>query len=226
MFLSIFNLTTYYLLIVFIQTIISDPICIYDVEDGLKLDIRTLGFTNGKVPKYDQISNINPTKKTLSWNGCFSYSKVDNGNCTNAAACYTDSISNMSIIIAKQDSVQFKYNYGSSILSYQYSNIHLTVFLICRVDGGDTSFGYQVDTSTYTIYIQSRCCCPGMCSYSTHSISPVVILIIIIIIFLFGYIIGSIIFLRYDRNLTNSNGLSCLNLQSYRRNRTFDYQNL
>ncbi|CAF3647122.1 unnamed protein product [Rotaria sordida] len=201
--------STYYFFIVFIPIIISDPTCIYDIKDGLKLDIRTLGFTNGKKPKYDQISNINPTTKTLNWNGCFSYSKSDNGNCTNAAACYTDSISNTSIIIAKQDSVQFKYNYGSSILSYQFSNIHLTVFLICRDQDEETTIGYQNDISTYSIYIQSRCCCPGMCSYSTHSISPTIILIIIIIIFLFGYIIGSIIFLKYDHNSTKLKRFLC-----------------
>ncbi|CAF5139788.1 unnamed protein product [Rotaria sp. Silwood1] len=217
-----------FLLIIFIQIIICYSNCVYNIENGLKLDIRTLGYTNGKIPKYDQISNINPTRKTFSWNGCFSYSKSDNGNCTNAAACYTDSISNISIIIAKQDSVQFKYNYGSSILSYQYSNIHLTVFLICRVDGEDTTIAYQDDSTTYSIYIQSQCCCPGVCSYSIQSLSPIIILIIIIIIFLFGYIIGSIIFLKYNHQSTKSNQFLCLNPRSYIRNRTFhnDYQNI
>ncbi|CAF1075435.1 unnamed protein product [Rotaria sp. Silwood1] len=175
-----------FLLIIFIQIIICYSNCVYNIENGLKLDIRTLGYTNGKIPKYDQISNINPTRKTFSWNGCFSYSKSDNGNCTNAAACYTDSISNISIIIAKQDSVQFKYNYGSSILSYQYSNIHLTVFLICRVDGEDTTIGYQDDSTTYSIYIQSQCCCPGV--------------IIFWILFIIIYLINRLI-IRFIKNI-------------------------
>ena len=76
--------------IVLIQTIISNPACIYDVGNGLKLDIRTLGLANGKGPKYDQIPNIPPLTNTFSWNGCCSYSKPDDGNCTNAAACYSN----------------------------------------------------------------------------------------------------------------------------------------
>jgi hypothetical protein len=88
MFVHIFNL----FIIVLTQTIISDPICIYDVGNGLKLDIRTLGIANGKGPKYNQIPNIPPSTITFSWNGCFSYSKSGGGNCTNAAACYSNLI--------------------------------------------------------------------------------------------------------------------------------------
>ena len=109
--------------------------------------------------------------------------------------------SNTSIVIAKQDSVQFEYNQGSSILSYQSSSTHLTVFLVCRDEDEDTSIGRQDDATRFNLYIQSRCCCPGMCQYSTHSLSPMVILIIILIIVLFGYIIGSIIFLKYKKNI-------------------------
>jgi hypothetical protein len=220
MLLHIFNFSICYSLFVLIQTIISDPICIYDVEDGLQLDIRTLGFANGKGPKYDRISNTNPSTVTFSWNGCFSYSKFDSGNCKDAAACYcklnillylisknnfflVDSTSNMSILIAKQDTVQFQYNQGSSVLTYQSSNgYYLTVFLICLDEDEDIAIGRQQDEITYNLYIQSRCCCPGICHYSTHSISPVVIVIIIVVIFLFGYIVGGIIFLRYNpRNI-------------------------
>jgi hypothetical protein len=157
---------------------------------------------------------------TFSWNGCFSYSKFDSGNCKDAAACYcklnillylisknnlflVDSTSNMSILIAKQDTVQFQYNQGSSVLTYQSSNgYYLTVFLICLDEDEDIAIGRQQDEITYNLYIQSRCCCPGICHYSTHSISPVVIVIIIVVIFLFGYIVGGIIFLRYNpRNI-------------------------
>ncbi|CAF3346652.1 unnamed protein product [Rotaria socialis] len=208
--------------------VLTDPICVYDIGDGLKFDLRTLGFAHGKGPKYDRISSINPTTKTFSWNGCYSYSKSDHGNCTNAAACYTDSISNMSIVIATQDLFQFQYAYGLSILTYQSSNIDLTVFLICRDDDEDTTTSYQYDTTTYSLHIQSRCCCPGICSYSNHTISPVIILIIIIITSLFGYIFGSIIFLRYNHNLTNLNRFSCFHFLSYRRNpdSITDYQNI
>jgi hypothetical protein len=50
----------------------------------------------------------------------------------------------------------------SSILSYQSLNIHLTVFLICRDEDEDTSIGRQDDATRFNLYIQSRCCCPGM----------------------------------------------------------------
>ncbi|CAF4294989.1 unnamed protein product [Rotaria magnacalcarata] len=79
----------------------------------------------------------------------------------------------MSIVITKQDLFEFQHAYGSSILAYQLSNINLTVFLICRDDDEDTTTSYQYDTTTYSRHIQSRCCCPGICSYSNHTISPV-----------------------------------------------------
>ena len=72
---------------------------------------------------------------------------------------------------------------------------------MCRDEDEDITIGRQDDAITYNLYIQSRCCCPGMCHYSTHSQSPMMILIIILIIVLFGYIIGSIIFLKYKKNI-------------------------
>jgi hypothetical protein len=89
MFVSMFHWSIYYLLIILIRNIICDPLCIYNVGNDLKLDIRTLGFANGKEPKYDRIPTMSPSTNTLSWNGCFSYSKSDHGNCSNAAACYS-----------------------------------------------------------------------------------------------------------------------------------------
>ncbi|CAF1292646.1 unnamed protein product [Adineta steineri] len=212
-----FHLTIYYSLFILIQTVVSDSTCIYDVENGLQLDIRTLGFANERGSKYNQIIDTNPTTNSFSWNGCFSYSKFDGGNCSNAAACYFDSIKNISILIAKQDTVQFTYNQGSSILSYETSHGYLTVFLICRDTDDDTTIAHQDDTNIYKFYIESRCCCPGMCHYSTHTISRFVIIIIIIVVFLLGYIIGGIIFLRYKPK--ESNRCMCLNFMSYMQNR-------
>ncbi|CAF4078890.1 unnamed protein product, partial [Rotaria magnacalcarata] len=59
------NYCVEYLLILVIQTVLTDPICVYDIGDGLKFDLRTLGFAHGKGPKYDRISSINPTTKHL-----------------------------------------------------------------------------------------------------------------------------------------------------------------
>lgn len=79
------------LLIGCIPMIICDSNCVYKVDDGLTLDIRTLGFTDGKGPKYNHISNAATTPNTFSWNGCFPYSTNDQGNCSDAAACYCKS---------------------------------------------------------------------------------------------------------------------------------------
>ncbi|UJR09729.1 hypothetical protein I4U23_013958 [Adineta vaga] len=222
--IKIFNSFICILLSSFIQIINCDSECIYDVDDGLKLDLRTLGFANGKGPKYDYISNANPTSNTFSWNGCFPYSKLDQGNCSDAAACYFDVTKNKSILIAKQDLVQFKHNQGASVLSYQSSNGDLTVFLNCRDEDEDSAIGQQHDTSTYTIHIQSRCCCPEMCHYSPHSISPITILIIIISIVLVVYVAGGVIFVRYKS--ASDNRFSRLNLISYLRNRNNIYQQM
>jgi hypothetical protein len=60
------------------------------------------------------------------------------------------------------------------------------------------------DATRFNLYIQSRCCCPGMCHYSTHSLSPIVILILILLIVLGGYVVGSIIFLRYKKTINTN----------------------
>ena len=71
-----------------IRRIVADATCIYDVGDGLQLDLRTLGLASDKGPKYSHISDADSTTRTFSWNGCFPYSAVNHGNCSNAAACY------------------------------------------------------------------------------------------------------------------------------------------
>lgn len=89
MFVPMLNLCISYVFMIIIQTITCDPSCIYDVGDGKKIDVRTLGYDNGKGPKYDKIPNTNPTKSSFSWNGCFPYTKSGGGNCKNAAACHS-----------------------------------------------------------------------------------------------------------------------------------------
>jgi len=89
MFVPIFNLSVCYLFLLLIEPITSASPCIYDIGNDKKLDIRTLGNSDGKRPKYDNIPNSNPTPVTFSWNGCFDYSKSDGGSCTNAVACFS-----------------------------------------------------------------------------------------------------------------------------------------
>ena len=89
MFISMLNLSICYLFMFGIRTITCASSCIYDVGNGQQLDIRPLGIANGKRPKYDNIPNSSPVPHTFNWNACFSYSKSDGGNCSNAAACYS-----------------------------------------------------------------------------------------------------------------------------------------
>ena len=88
MFVWIFNLFVCSLFLL-IQTIFGAIPCVYDLDNGEKLDIRPLGNAKGKGPKYDQIPNPTPTRRSFSWNACFDYSKSDGGSCTNAAVCYS-----------------------------------------------------------------------------------------------------------------------------------------
>lgn len=67
----------------------ANPSCVYDVSGGRTLDIRPLGLSNGKGPKYDNIVITSPIPYTFSWNACFDYKKSDGGDCTAAAACYS-----------------------------------------------------------------------------------------------------------------------------------------
>ncbi|CAF0741765.1 unnamed protein product [Rotaria sordida] len=221
MFVPILNLFIYYLFMLIIQTIASESSCVYDVGSGQKLDIRTLGYENGKGPKYDNIPNSSPTKSTLSWNGCFSYSKSDGGNCKDAAACSTSTQTGMSTVIAKQSEVQFEHHDNVNLLIYQTVDRLLAVFLTCSDSDEDTVNGHQDDAQTFSIYVQSRCCCPDKCHYSpdSGSISGGAIFLILLISILFVYIIGGIMFLKYARGATGSdmipNRLIWLNITLY-----------
>lgn len=89
MFVRMFNLSICYLFMFLIQNINSASPCIYDIGNGETLDIRPLGNSNTKTPKYDNIPNSSPVPHIFSWNACFDYSKSDGGSCTDAAACYS-----------------------------------------------------------------------------------------------------------------------------------------
>ncbi|CAF2399827.1 unnamed protein product [Rotaria sp. Silwood2] len=184
-----------------IQTITCESSCVYDVGNGQKLDIRTLGYANGKQPKYNNIPNTSPVKSSLSWNGCFSYSKSDGGDCINAASCSTNLKAGVSTIIAKQSDVEFEHHDNVNLLIYHSSDRLLTVYLTCIDADEDTVNGRQDDGRTFNIYIQSRCCCPGKCHYSPNSgsISGGAIFIILLVSILFVYLIGGMIFLKFGR---------------------------
>ncbi|CAF1034175.1 unnamed protein product [Adineta ricciae] len=216
---SIFNVSLCCLLLCLIQTITCDSSCIYDVGNGQKLDIRTLGNANGKGPKYDNIPNSSPVPYTFNWNGCFPYSKAK-GDCTNAAACYTDKNTGASTLIAKHDKVDFENHENVYTLIYHTSSILLTVYLTCREDGVEKINGRQDDQQIFNIYLQSPCCCPGKCHYSgDRSLSGGAIFIIILFVLLVVYIVGGMIFLRYARGATGAdmipNRLMWLGIVSY-----------
>ena len=122
-----FNFYIPVLLIGCIPISICDPNCVYKVDDGLTLDIRTLGFTDGKGPKYNHISNAATTVNTFSWNGCFPYSTNDQGNCSDAAACYCKllAILRIRMNIYSFQLMQCKINQFSSLSKIQL-NLNIT----------------------------------------------------------------------------------------------------
>ncbi|CAF4353914.1 unnamed protein product, partial [Rotaria sordida] len=106
---------------------------------------------------------------------------------------------------------------------YQTVDRLLAVFLTCSDSDEDTVNGHQDDAQTFSIYVQSRCCCPDKCHYSpdsgSKSISGGAIFLILLISILFVYIIGGIIFLKHTRGATGTdmipNRLIWLNITLY-----------
>jgi len=112
----------------------------------------------------------------------------------------------ISTLIAKQSDAEFEAHENLYTLIYHSSNFLLTVYLTCTDSDKDTINGRQDDEQIFNIYIQSRCCCPGKCHYSSASTGGGggggVVFIIILLVVIFVYIVGGMIFLRYNRGAT------------------------
>jgi hypothetical protein len=97
--------------------------------------------------------------------------------------------------------------------------MELTVSLVCRDSDKDSVNGRQDDANTYSIILQSRCCCPGKCQYSEDSLSGGAVFVIILLVLATVYIIGGVIFLRVTRGATGTelipNRSLWLNILSY-----------
>ena len=113
-----------------------------------------------------------------------------------------DRTTGQSSIIARQSDVEFEHHDSVNLLVYHTSGNLLTVFLTCRDADEDTISGSQDDRETFNIYIQSRCCCPGKCHYSSESIGGGAVFVIILVVLLFVYIVGGMIFLKFIRGAT------------------------
>ncbi|CAF1312053.1 unnamed protein product [Adineta steineri] len=219
MYVPMLNLSIGYFFILFIQTITCASPCIYDVGNGQQLDVRTLGNANGKTPKYDNIPTTSSIPHSLSWNGCFSYKKSDGGDCTNAAACFTDTKTGISNVIARQSDAVFEKHVDENLLAYQSPDFLLLVHLTCRDAHEDTITSRQDGPTIYDIFLTSRCACPGKCHYSDGSMSGGAVFIIILLVLLFVYIVGGMLFLKYSRGATGAdiipNRVMWLNVMSY-----------
>jgi hypothetical protein len=125
----------------------------------------------------------------------------------------------VSSIIAKQSDVLFEHHDNVNVLVYHSSGLLLTVYLTCRDADGETINGRQDDHETFNIYIQSRCCCPNKCHYSSGSIGGGAVFVIILVVLIFVYIVGGMIFLKYKHGATGSdmipNRSMWLNLTSH-----------
>ncbi|CAF3213947.1 unnamed protein product [Rotaria socialis] len=195
-----------YLFILIIQRAASSSSCVYDVDHGQKLDIRTLGNSDGKRPKYDNIPNTSPVKSSLSWNGCFPYSKFDGGNCKDAAACLTSTTTGQSALIVRPSAVKFEHEENVNLLVYQSGETTLTVYLTCADIDEDKINSRQDSPTIFNIYLQSRCCCPGKCHFSTQSgsLTGGAVFVILLVSVLFAYIVGGMLFLKYARGATGT----------------------
>jgi len=95
----------------------------------------------------------------------------------------------------------------------------LTVVLTCIDSNQDSTKGRQDSGEEFHIEIQSRCCCPGRCQYSSGSIGGGAIFVIILVVILFVYIVGGMTFLKFSRGATGAdmipNRLVWLNILSY-----------
>ncbi|CAF0861868.1 unnamed protein product [Didymodactylos carnosus] len=173
--------------------------CVYNTPDG-KLDIRTLG--NPHSPKFHDIPDQNPhLLATYSYNGCFSYNQ---DQCQNAAACKKDLPTTVSKLIANQDNVQFQYDKSITQLSYTDGGIqHLTVTFRCN-ENEEKQSATQTGTDSYVFSFQSKCACPGKCTYkptkkSSGKLSTGGIIVIIFVCLVAVYIIGGMLFMKFKR---------------------------
>jgi hypothetical protein len=105
------------------------------------------------------------------------------------------------------------------MLIYHSPSTLLTIYLMCRDTDEDSITARQDDEVTFYLTVQSRCCCPGRCHYSSGSIGTGAVLVIIFVVVLFVYIVGGILFLRFARGATGQdmipNRLMWLSLTSY-----------
>ncbi|CAM4766937.1 unnamed protein product [Rotaria magnacalcarata] len=195
-----------YLFILIIQRTASSSSCVYDVGHGQKIDIRALGNSDGKRPKYDNIPNTSLVKNSLSWNGCFPYSKYDGGSCKGAAACLTSTTTGQSTLIARPSSVKFEPEENVNLLVYHSGETILTVYLTCADIDEDKINSRQDSATIFNIYLQSQCCCPDKCHFSTKSgsLSGGAVFVILLVSVLFTYIVGGALFLKYARGATGT----------------------
>ncbi|UJR36379.1 hypothetical protein I4U23_029103 [Adineta vaga] len=174
--------------------IIRGDDCEYSTDDGI-LDLKVFGYKDR--PKYTDLHDSTPKSLTYSFNGCFSYSTKD--ACQNAAACVTDDISKTTRLVARQTGRKFTYNHGLSTIIYTNgADTKLQVFLICGTT--ETVEASEVADKLFLIRIESKCACPGKCTY-TPSKSPIgltggTIFLIVLFSILITYLIVTTAFLR------------------------------
>ncbi|CAF0782154.1 unnamed protein product [Adineta ricciae] len=173
--------------------------CQYSTNDGT-LDLRLFGYKDR--PKYTDMHDTTPrTFLTYSFNGCFPYSTKD--ACQNAAACVTDDISKTTSLLARQTNRDFSYNQGVSTIIYtDGGDIKLQVFLVCGVD--EVVSAQKVNDKLYIIHIESKCACPGKCTYtpdkSPNGLTGGAIFLIVFVSILVTYLLVTVVFLRFVKH--------------------------
>ena len=98
--------------------------------------------------------------------------------------------------IVRQSDAQFEDHPDVNVLVYQSGTKTLTVRLMCRDADEDTVKSRQESPEIYVIDVQSRCCCPGKCKYSSGGMGAGAVLVILFLSILVVYVVGGMIYLR------------------------------
>ena len=98
--------------------------------------------------------------------------------------------------IVRQTDAQFEYHPDVNTLVYQSEGKELTVHLMCRDTDSESVKSRQESPENYVIDVESRCCCPGKCHYSSGSMGAGAVLVILFVCILVVYVIGGMIYLR------------------------------
>ncbi|CAF1105071.1 unnamed protein product [Didymodactylos carnosus] len=165
--------------------------CVYQTKNGT-LDMRTLGYSNGK-PRFLDIPDYSkPEQYAYSWNGCFPFNEGD--SCLNAAVCKSKSTAHFhcsssrdcnhvsvfltetlttnetTLIITQNITKTFYDDESYEELDYMLGrNARVGIIFMCERDPNKQhAAAWEVTDYLIVFWIHDKCACPGECAYWEH----------------------------------------------------------